>query len=40
MARLTVSVENRIDGSRQPPATVWLEWVASSDSYRVAGLEH
>lgn len=40
MARLRVSVEHEGDGSRHPPATVWLEWIESTDSYRVAGLEH
>lgn len=40
VARLRVSVEHEGDGSRQPPATVWLEWIESTDSYRVAGLEH
>jgi hypothetical protein len=40
LARLKVSVEHTRDGVRQRPVTVWLEWSESTDSYRVAGLEH
>ncbi|MEJ2481589.1 MAG: hypothetical protein P8049_00290 [Gemmatimonadota bacterium] len=40
LAKLEIQVEHRMSGERQPAATVWLEWLASSQRYRVAGVEH
>ena len=40
VAKLEVRVVRRSTGHVHPPVTVWLEWVADADSYRVVGLEH
>ena len=40
IAKLEIQVESLTDGERLPAVTVWLEWLTSSQSYRVAGLEH
>jgi hypothetical protein len=40
LAKLEIQVEQRTSGERQPNATVWLEWLAPLQRYRVVGLEH
>jgi hypothetical protein len=40
LAKLVVHVVRRLDDNAHAPVTVWLEWVAETESYHVVGLEH